>query len=219
MRRPVLCILALVTACAGTGTAAEPTPVADEQVGPLALEPSTIAPVIPVGPVMTRYTNLQIRVADPAASADAARRLLVDAGGEVTNLSSSSDNATLNATLPPEALDRFRHGLSRLPGVVESESSSSGDMTPTVQQLADRLGKLELAEAELDRIMRAATDHAIFDALLTQRELNTRERDSLHMQIASYVQQARRAQLNVNFVSSKPSPDVIRDPIHHGLHE
>lgn len=198
------CTLALVTACAGTG-AADPEQQVDTPVGPAAIVPTTPMPVIPNGPVMTRYTNLQLRVADPNASAEAVRKLIVDVGGEVTNLSSSAGNASMNAMLPPEALDRFRHGLSRLPGAIESESSNTSDMTPTVQQLRDRLAKLELAEAELDRIMRASTDRTIFDALLTQRELNTRERDSLHMQIGSYVQQAKRAQLSLGFMATNPS--------------
>lgn len=213
MRKTMLCTLALVAACAGTGTAA-PESTADEPVGPVAMTTSTPAPFVPSGPVVTHYTNLQIRVTDATASAEAARKLIVDQGGEVTNLSSGPGNASLNATVPPEAMERVRHALARLPGQVESESSSTGDMTPTVQQLRDRLTKLELAEAELDRIMRASTDHTIFDALLTQRELNTRERDSLHMQIASYVQQGKRAQLNIGFLG--PVPPTPAAPILHG---
>src|SRR5262245_45293023 len=127
MRTTPLCILALVAACAGTGTAA-PESTADEQVGPIALTTSTPAPIVPSGPVMTQYSNLQIRVADPTATAEAARKLIVDLGGEVTNLSSGPGNASLNAMVPPEAMERVRHGLARLPGQVESESSSTNDM-------------------------------------------------------------------------------------------
>jgi hypothetical protein len=209
MRRPVLCILALVTACAGTGHAEAPEAVPDPVVGPAAVAVATPSPVIPTGPVMTHYTNLQILVADPAASSNAVRGLLLDAGGEIVSLSASRETASLNATLPHEALAQLRHALARLPGSVESESSSNGDMTPTVTQLGERLAKLELAEAELDRIMRSASDRAVFDALLTQRELNTRERDSLHQQIASYLQQARNAQLNITFVARAAPPGLV----------
>ena len=205
MRRAIPIVLALSTlatlACAGRGSEAEPLAESRTEpvVGPEVAAPRPV-PVVPAGRLFATYVNLTLEVADPVATAQALRAAVVDAGGEVVNLSHADAQSTLYGQVPPDALGRVRHSLSRLPGKVQSENESSNDVGVSMRQLDGRLQSLLRAEVELDRVMRATTDPLLFDAWLVQRELNARERESLVSQIDSMLQQTRRAQLNVTFV-------------------
>lgn len=214
MRRAISIVLALPTlvslACASRGGETEPLERAPAEV---AVGPEVAAarpvPVIPAGRLFATYTNLTLEVADPVATAQALRAAVIDAGGEVVNLAHGDAQSTMYGLVPPEALGRVRHALSRLPGKVQSENESSSDVGGNVRQLDTRLQSLLRAEVELDRVMRATTDPLLFDAWLVQRELNNRERDSLVSQIDSVLQQTRRAQLNVTFVRTGAAPVVM----------
>jgi hypothetical protein len=99
--------------------------------------------------------------------------------------------------------ERVRAQLGAMDGTVVSESFGANDMTQMVDQLRERLDLVETAEVELENVMRSTIDRHAFDALALQRELNTRERQSLEQQILSYVEQARHGQIYVNL--SRPS--------------
>jgi hypothetical protein len=205
----------LLAACVGHGDTEAWTPDAQAPSPTASLQPRTHAPTIPPGRVMQAYYNLEISVPNPARAADATRTIAHDQGGEVLGLNADAHNGSVTVSLDPDAADRFRHALLRIPGTVIRENSSSSDITQQVAQLDDRLTKLEHAEAEMDRLMRATTDRALFDAWVVQRELNTRERESLHGQIASYLQSVRRTQFNVTFTPNTPVP--IAEPAPRGV--
>lgn len=202
----------LLVACVGHGEPDAWTPEAEASSPTAALQPRTHAPTIPPGRVMQAYYNLEMRVPNPARAADATRAAAQDQGGEVLGLDADANHGSVTVSIDPDAADRFRHALLRIPGTVVRENSSSSDITQQVAQLDDRLTKLEHAEAEMDRLMRATTDRALFDAWVVQRELNTRERDSLHAQINSYLQSVRRTQFTVTFTPSTPVPDAAPVP-------
>ncbi len=202
----------LLAACVGHGEPDAWTPDAEASSPTAALQPRTHAPTIPPGRVIQSYYNLEISVPNPARAADATRTIAHEQGGEVLGLNADANSGSVTVSVDPEAADRFRHALLRIPGTVVRENSNSGDVTQQVAQLDDRLTKLEHAEAEMDRLMRATSDRALFDAWVVQRELNTRERDSLHGQIASYLQSVRRTQINVTFTPTVPVPDAAPVP-------
>jgi Domain of unknown function (DUF4349) len=200
-------VLSWTAACMGHGDAEAWTPDPEPQAATTAnLQPRTHAPTIPAGRVHQDYYNIEMNVPNPAQAADAVRTLAHDVGGEVTNLNADGSNGSLTAALEPATADRFRHALTRIPGTIVRENSSSNDITAALEQLDERLTKLERAEAEMDRLMRATTDRALFDAWVTQRELNTRERENLHNQVSSYLQTVRRTQVTVTFTSAPAAP-------------
>lgn len=211
---PLSLLLCAATACVGHGADEGWTPDPHEASPTASLQPRTRAPVVPPGRLLQTYHNVEMSVAHPGRSAAAARALAEDAGGEVLSMHADAQQGSLTVAVDPDLADRVRHALVRLPGTVIRENSNASDVSEAVRQLDGRLGRLELAEAEMDRIMRGANDPAMFDAWMVQRELNARERDSLHAQIASYLQQVRRTQIGVTFstaVLSTPAPRMPSD--------
>jgi hypothetical protein len=220
-RRLVLASIPVVlalTGCAKSGdaedlgqapTAADEAPAAWTQTTPLAPLPEHD------GPVRSQNMNMEIEVVDPAKTLAAARSLVLSLGGEITNANASAGAAaSLNASLAPAALERLRHGIGELPGTIRSENSSISDMTQHCDMLRDRLQQLGIAEAELERIMRTTRDPMVFEAMLVQRELGTRERENLRQQLAQQFQQAKRASfyLTIQPKTVVPTAEPIRDP-------
>lgn len=220
---PVSLVLAL-TGCARSGDAEDPgqVPTAADEAPPAWSQTPALAPLPQhEGPVTMQHMNMDMEVADQEKSIAAARSLVLSLGGEITNVNATAGSvATLNATVPPQALERLRAGLGRLPGTIRSENTSVSDMTQHCDTLRDRLQQLGIADAELERIMRTTRDPMVFEAMLVQRELGTRERESLRQQLAQQFQQAKRAQLYLTIQpqAAVAHPQVIRDPVRH-LHE
>jgi hypothetical protein len=221
-RRPVLAPLSLVlalTGCARRGDADDPAQaLAVTEEAPAAWSQTPALAPLPQheGPVRMQHMNMEIEVADPTKTLAAARTLVLSLGGEITNANASAGAAaSLNATFAPQALERVRHGLGQLPGTIRSENSSVSDMTQHCDMLRDRLQQLGVAEVELERIMRTTRDPTVFEAMLVQRELGTRERESLRQQLAQQFQQAERAQLylTIHPMAAPANVHVIRDPI------
>lgn len=194
----LLPLFALAPACVGHG---ETEPYAGTPESTLAhpeLQPRTPSQTIPAGALRGVNLHIEMRVDKPSQVADAIRTIAQEVGAEVLSLSADEATGSVSVGLDPDRVDRFRHALSRIPGTIVRENSGTSDMTQTVVQLDERLTKLDRAEAEMDRLMRSTSDRDAFDAWLVQRELNTRERDSLRSQIASYLQQVRRSQVTVS---------------------
>jgi hypothetical protein len=223
MRR-VLAPFSLVVAlagCARSGDADVPTeavPVVDE--APAAWSATAARAPLPEheGPVRYQQLNMDVGAKDPAKAILAARTLVLSLGGEIVQANvNEGQAASLTASMPPQALERLRHGIGQMTIVVNSESSSTQDMTQHCDMLRDRLRQLVIAEAELEKIMRATREPAVFEAMLVQRELGTRERDSLRQQLTQQIQQAQKAQF---YLTVQPTGElaaiadpVIRDPI------
>lgn len=223
-RRLVLAPLSLLLAlggCAKSGDAEDPgqAPAAPEEAPPAW---SATAPLAPIpeheGPVKYQQLNIEISVPDPSKTLAAARNVVLSLGGEITHASvSPGSSGSLNATLPPQAVERLRGEIGKLSGTILSEQTSTNDMTQHCDTLRDRLGQLGIAEAELERIMRTTREPRVFDAMLIQRELGTRERENLRQQLTQQLQQAKRAQfyLTISPETVAVEPNVIRDPIRH----
>lgn len=189
----------LLVACAGRGTTDEPVEASPAPAPVATIAPLRASPELPAGRILTHYVNVAMEVAEPIATAEALQSIAREAGGEVMSLSSSPEQSSIYLQLPPDATGRVRHALAQLPGTITSENASVSDMTDNMRQLDQRLRKLDRAELELERLMRSTVEREVFDAFMAQRELCSRERESLHAQIESTMQQTRRAQLNVTF--------------------
>lgn len=190
---------ALLFACAiGCVASGEPPHEnASEPVGapitasPLAVTPFAPLPVIPAGPVVAENLNVTIVAADPGGTARAIEALVSDAGGRVTSLSANSNNATIQVEVSPQTHGAIRHGITRLPATIAEESVSSSDYRQALTPLIDRFEKLAMSEAHLDQVMRSTNERRTFEAMLVQRELSGRERESIRQQIASILEQTR----------------------------
>jgi len=217
-----LVLLTLALGCARSGDAdpaeSAPSDAGSEPPPAWSATPPTAPIAVHEGPVRIQVLSLELAADDPIATMTAVRRIVVSLGGEITNANGNAGSAAnLSATLPPAAIERLSHGISQLPGDVRSESTSVNDMTQHCDTLRDRLQQLGIADAELERIMRSSHDPQMFDAMLVQRELGTRERENLRQQLATLVQQAKRAQFNVTIQPSGGAPpQVIRDPVRLG---
>lgn len=228
MRR-VLAPLSLVVALAGCARSGDPdvpteAAPAAEEVPPAWSATSARTPLPDHdGPVRYQQLNMDVAAKDPSKTLAAARSLALSLGGEIISANASEGSAaSLTASMPPQALERLRHGMAQLQLDVRSESSSTNDMTQHCDMLRDRLMQLGIAEAELERIMRTTNESEVFEAMLVQRELGSRERESLRQQLAQQIQQAKKAQFYLTIQPANAQPtdgDVIRDPIHGWRHE
>jgi hypothetical protein len=213
-----LVFLAISTACVGHGDTEEwaPEPASRAEVATASLQPRTPAPTIPAGRLVGAYHNVEIAVPDIVKSTEAIRTIATDLGAEIVNSNADVAQGSVTVALEPATTERFAHAVSRLPGTVIRSSNNTNDVSQAVGQLQERLTKLEHAEAEMDQLMRATPDRATFEAWLVQRELSTRERDNLHNQIGSYVQQVRRTQFSVTLRSAS-DPAVLQPPAARGF--
>ena len=115
---------------------------------------TALARVDPAGSAVIRTAELGVRVDDVRASADAAGRLVRDAGGSVAaeraDATSGSDvaNAELSLRVPPE---RFDEVLARLSDLGEERSRSLG--TEEVgDELVDLDSRLATQRASVERV-------------------------------------------------------------------
>lgn len=212
---PALLLLACSIGCMASGgpadTGAGPAAEAPLVVTTLTEGSLTPIPVIPSGPIIAENVNITLVVADPVQTARAIEAIVSDGGGRLSNLGTSADSGSLNAEIPPQALGRIRQGIARLPGTVVNENVSSNDYGPSLTPLRERLEKLALSETHLDQVMRATTDRKLFEALLVQRELSARERDSARQQIASMLEQTRMVRLYLTLQVSGVAPTILKE--------
>lgn len=203
----------VLVACAGRGAGEEPLEAAAAAAPVATIAPLRAPPQLPSGRILTHYVNVAMEVAQPAETAAALQAIAREAGGDVNSLSSSPEQATIYLLLPPDAIGRVRHALAQLPGEITSENVSAGDLTDNLRQLDARLRKLDRAELELERLMRSTVEREVFDAFVAQRELCSRERESLQQQIDNSLQQSLRAQLNVTFTRKGQATAAVRPAV------
>ena len=148
----------------------------------------------------TRHRELSLSLVSsqpPQAILDAARSLDIP-GLQVQYESSSPTYA--NATWRfPSGTNVDLHAIQRaMEGVnVQSANLSESDYSPQVMQQCDRLRLLEDAAAAIDDVL-AHTQGRVAEALLTERELNLRERQSQESSIASLLDQSAYDRISIN---------------------
>ena len=155
---------ALVTPAPPAAAGAAPTPA-----------PPGAGGVIPSFPaqqrIIVRTVNMRLTVADIAAAVDAVAALAADAGGWVVNSDrSASHGGSISIRVPAETLDDTIRRLRELALKVESETSSSQDVTDEYVDIQSRLTGLRATEARLLEIMAQA--ESVKDALSVQLELS-----------------------------------------------
>ena len=121
--------------------------------------------------IIVRTVNMRLTVADIAAAVDAVADLAADAGGWVVNSDrSASHSGSVSVRVPAETLDDTIRRLRQLALKVESETSSSQDVTDEYVDIQSRLTGLRATEARLLEIMAQA--ESVKDALSVQLELS-----------------------------------------------
>jgi hypothetical protein len=158
-------------AAAGSGAPqAAPAP-AQAQTGS---DASSNSPLPSLNRMVIRNANLSLQVADVDAAVDRARQLAQAGGGFVsgsnTRLEQGRTVADLNLQVRADALDTTLQSLRGL-GKVDSETSSSQDVTEEYVDLDANLRNLQASESAILRLMDRA--QRIEDIISLQRELTT----------------------------------------------
>jgi hypothetical protein len=209
MRALLLSVGFAITGCMGTGKFDEPPEEAPpEQVedadGPYAEndDPLDRPRVHLPADAKTRSFNATFNVEDPMKELGKVRSLLEGLGAEMVSVSSSPGYANVNARLPNEHCAGLPKKVRALGHVTVNESLSIADLKPNVQWIEDRLVRIDRADRELRRVLRAVRDETSADGLMLLRELAGNERRNLETQLTSFVDQARYCQVYVNFQST-----------------
>lgn len=142
---------------------------------------------------------MSLEVPDPVKAHAEAERLIVKLGGEVMSSSASTDSGHLSARIGERRLQSAIDALQSTPGRVANVSRNLNDFTQSAKQSAERLRRLDHADAELVRAIKAAGDADAVDGLMLLRELSQSERQSQESQIESLRQESERAQIHVSF--------------------
>jgi hypothetical protein len=143
--------------------------------------------------------SMSLEVPDPVKAHADAERLIVKLGGEVVSSNASADSGHLSARLDERRLQAAIDALQAIPGRVGNVSRNLNDFTQSARMAADRLHRLDLADAELVRAIKSAADADAVDGLMLLRELSQNERQSQESQIDSLRQESERAQLHMSF--------------------
>lgn len=143
--------------------------------------------------------SMSLEVPDPVKAHAEAERLVIKLGGEVMSSSASTDSGHLSARVGERRLQAVIDALSAMPGRVGSVSRNLNDFTQSAKQSAERLRRLDHADAELVRAIKAASDADAVDGLMLLRELSQSDRQSQESQIESLRQESERAQIHVSF--------------------
>jgi hypothetical protein len=148
----------------------------------------------------TKHRELSLSLVShqpPQAILEAARRLDIP-GLHVQYESSSPTYANATWRFPAgsnvdlHAIQRAMEGAN-----VQSTNMSESDYSPQVEQQCDRLRLLEDAAAALDEALTRAHGR-MAEALLTERELNLRERQSQESSIRSLLDQSAYDRISIN---------------------
>lgn len=143
--------------------------------------------------------SISLEVPDPVKAHADAERMIVKLGGEVMSSSASGESGHLSARVGERRLQSVIDALQSTPGRVGSVSRNLNDFGQSAMQAADRLRRLDLADAELVRAMKSASDADAVDGLMLLRELSQSDRQSQESQIESLRQESERAQIHVSF--------------------
>ena len=148
----------------------------------------------------TRHRELSLSLVSaqpPQTILDAARRLEIP-GLQVQYESSSPTYANATWRFPAgsnvdlHAIQRAMEGAN-----VQSANLSESDYGPQVEQQCERLRLLEDAAAAIDDAL-TRTHGRTAEALLTERELNLRERQSQESSISSLLDQSAYDRISIN---------------------
>jgi hypothetical protein len=143
--------------------------------------------------------SVSLEVPDPVKAHADAERLIVKLGGEVMSSSASTESGHLSARVGERRLQSVIDALQSTPGRVGSVSRNLNDFSQSARQSAERLRRLDLADAELVRAIKSASDADAVDGLMLLRELSQNDRQSQESQIESFRQESERAQIHVSF--------------------
>lgn len=143
--------------------------------------------------------SISLEVPDPVKAHADAERMIVKLGGEVMSSSASTESGHLSARVGERRLQSVIDALQATPGRVGSVSRNMNDFSQSARQSADRLRRLDLADAELVRAIKSASDADAVDGLMLLRELSQNDRQSQESQIESFRQESERAQIHVSF--------------------
>jgi hypothetical protein len=215
MRAAVLVPVLLLVACVGTGKLEE----SQKEAGPAAELPA--AELVPMegqdsldrprvhlpADAKSRNFNATLVAGDPIAAVAKARALLEEMGAEMVGVSSGPEYSNVSARLSNAKCADLPQRVRALGYEATSENLSVSDLRSAVQQIEDRLARLDRADREVRRILRGVADDATADGLLVMRELAGNERRNLEQQLTSYSDQARYCQVYVNFQKQPPVLD------------
>ena len=143
--------------------------------------------------------SMSLEVPDPVKAHAEAERLIVKLGGEVMSSSASTDSGHLSARIGERRLQSAIDALQATPGRVANVNRNLNDFAQSAKQSAERLRRLDHADAELVKAIKAAGDADAVDGLMLLRELSQSERQSQESQIDSLRQESERAQIHVSF--------------------
>ena len=143
--------------------------------------------------------SMNLEVPDPVKAHAEAERLVVKLGGEVMSSSASTDSGHLSVRIGERQLQSVIDALQAMPGRVGSVSRNLNDFSQSATMASDRLRRLDLADAELVRAIKSASDAEAVEGLMMLRELSQNERQNQESQIASLRQESERAQIHVSF--------------------
>jgi hypothetical protein len=143
--------------------------------------------------------SMSLEVPDPVKAHADAERLIVKLGGEVMSSSASTDSGHLSARVGERKLQSVIDALQSVPGRVSNVSRNLNDFSQSAKQSAERLRRLDHADAELVRAIKSASDTDAVDGLMLLRELSESDRQSQESQIDSLRQESERAQIHISF--------------------
>ena len=198
----------VLVACMGTGKIEEAAPDArPDDEGPVGeLVPAGFdsdpldAPRVHLpADAKQRSFNATFETKEPTKAVALTRAMLEELGAEMLGVSSGPQYANVNARLPNERCSELPARTRALGYTVTSENLTVSDLRSSVQWIEDRLVRLDRADRELRRVLRAVADDGTADGLLVLRELAGNERRNLEQQLTNYADQARYCQVYVNF--------------------
>jgi multidrug resistance efflux pump len=143
--------------------------------------------------------SMSLEVPDPVKAHGDAERMLVKLGAEVSSSSATTDSAHLSVRIGERRLQSALDALRSLPGRVGNVNRNTNDFAQSVRVSAERLRRLDRADAELVRAIKATSDSDAVDGLMLLRELSQNERVNHESQIDSLRQESERAQLHISF--------------------
>lgn len=143
--------------------------------------------------------SVSLEVPDPVKGHADAERMLVKLGAEVMSSSASSDSGHLSVRIGERRLQSALDALASVPGRISSVSRNLNDFSQSARMSAERLRRLDHADAEVVRAIKSASDPEAIDGLMLLRELSQNDRQSQESQLDSFRQESERAQLHISF--------------------
>jgi multidrug resistance efflux pump len=143
--------------------------------------------------------SVSLEVPDPVKAHGDAERTLVKLGADVISSSASTDSGHLSVRIDERRLQSALDALRSLPGRVGNVNRNLNDFAQSARTSAERLRRLDLADAEITRAIKSAADADAVDGLMLLRELSQNDRMSHESQIDSLRQESERAQLHISF--------------------